>query len=116
MEINRDARLLRIFINESDKIHSTSLFEYIVLQAKQKGMAGASVFKGIMSFGATSRIHSSKILRLSEDLPVLIEIVDELKNIEGFIPHLDKIIEEANCGALVTIEKAEIIKYKHISK
>lgn len=112
MQISGDAKLLRIFLGESDIIHSTSVYEKIVLEARKAGMAGATVFKGIMGFGGSSRIHTSKILRLSEDLPLIIEIVDGIKKIEEFLPVIDSIFEEANCGGLITIEKAEIIKYK----
>ncbi len=111
MHINGDAKLLRIFVGESDKIGSSPVYEKIVLEARKSGMAGATVFKGIMGFGGNSRIHTTKILRLSEDLPLIIEIVDEINKIENFLPTLDKIFEEANSGGLITIEKAEIIKY-----
>lgn len=116
MKIEGDAKLLRIFVGESDKIHSIPVYEKIVLEARKAGLAGATVFKGIMSFGGTSRIHTTKILRLSEDLPLIIEIVDEITKIEQFIPIIDKIFEEANCGGLVTLEKAEIIRYTHVRK
>ena len=112
MHIQGEAKLLRIFVGESDKIGSIPVYEKIVLEARKFELAGATVFKGVMSFGGRSRIHTSKILRLSEDLPLIIEIVDEVKKIEAFIPFLDNIFEEANCGGLITIEKAEIIKYK----
>ncbi len=111
MQIIGESKLLRIFIGESDKISNIPLYEKIVLIAKEKGLAGATVIKGTMGFGAASRIHTAKILRLSEDLPIIIEIVDEEKKIEDFIPLVDKLFEEAKCGGLITIEKAEIIKY-----
>jgi len=111
MEIQNNAKLLRIFIGDSDKIGSIPVYEEIVISAKKAGLAGATVFKGVMGFGGTSRIHTSKILRLSEDLPLIIEIVDEIEKIEKFLPQLEKIFEEASCGGLITIEKAEIIKY-----
>jgi uncharacterized protein len=112
MELKGDAKLLRIFLGESDKIHSTPVYEKIVLEARGKGLAGATVFKGIMGYGSSSRIHTSKVLRLSEDLPLIIEIVDNADKIEEFIPFLKSIFEEANCGGLITIEKAEVIKYR----
>ena len=112
MQITGEAKLLRIFIGESDKSGSIPVYEHIVLEARKFGLAGATVFKGIMGYGGTSRIHSSKILRLSEDMPLIIEIVDEVQKIENFIPILNNIFDEANCGGLITIEKAEIIKYK----
>lgn len=112
MQIKGDAKLLRIFIGESDKHGSIPLYEKIVVDARQTQLAGATVFKGIMGFGGNSRIHTAKILRLSEDLPLIIEIVDEISKIESFLPQLDLLFEESNCGGLITIEKAEIIKYK----
>lgn len=115
MQIKGDAKLLRIFIGEADKLHHIPVYEKIVLEARKAELAGATVFKGVMGFGGTSRIHTSKILRLSEDLPLIIEIVDEEKKIENFISTIDLIFEEANCGGLVTIEKADIIKYKALS-
>ena len=111
MHIEGEAKLLRIFLGESDVSHHTSVYEKIVIEARKAGLAGATVFKGIMGFGGTSRIHTYKVLRLSEDLPLIIEIVDEEKKIQDFIPAIDKIFEEANCGGLITIEKATIIKY-----
>lgn len=111
MELNREAKLLRIFIGDSDRIGNISVYEKIVLEAKKIGLAGATVFKGFMGFGQSSRLHTTKILRLSEDLPIIVEIVDEREKIDKFLPVLEKIFEEANCGGLVTIEKAEVIKY-----
>jgi len=111
MHIQGEAKLLRIFIGESDISHHTPVYERIVIEARKAGLAGATVFKGIMGYGGTSRIHTAKILRLSEDLPLIIEIVDEEEKIENFLPIVDQIFEEANCGGLITIEKANIIKY-----
>ncbi|MGE5499439.1 MAG: DUF190 domain-containing protein [Syntrophothermus sp.] len=111
MKIEGEAKLLRIFIGESDTSGHITLYESIVLEARKRGLAGATVYKGIMGYGGSSRIHTSKILRLSEDMPLVIEIVDEASKIEEFIPFADKLIEEAGCGGLITLEKAEIIKY-----
>jgi hypothetical protein len=111
MHIPGEAKLLRIFIGESDLSHHIPVYEKIVAEARKSGLAGATVFKGIMGYGGTSRIHTAKILRLSEDLPLIIEIVDEEGKIENFLPIVEKIFEEANCGGLITIEKATIIKY-----
>jgi PII-like signaling protein len=111
MHINGDAKLLRIFVGESDKSGNVSVYEKIVLEARKAGLAGATVFKGIMGFGGSSLIHTAKILRLSEDMPLIIEIVDEVSKIEQFLPILDTIFERAGSGGLITIEKAEIIKY-----
>jgi hypothetical protein len=111
MQINGEAKLLRIFVGESDSAGLIPVYEHIVNEAKKEGLAGATVLKGIMSFGANSRIHTAKILRLSEDLPIVIEIVDESEKIDSFINKVNKLFEEANCGGLITIEKISIIKY-----
>lgn len=111
MELNRDVKLLRIFVGDSDKVGTIPIYEKIVLECKKAGLAGATVFKGFMGFGQSSRLHTAKILRLSEDLPVVIEIVDAQSKIDNFLPIIDKIFEEAKCGGLITIEKAEVIKY-----
>jgi len=111
MEMKGEAKLVRIFIGETDILHHIPVYEKIVLEARKLHLAGATVFKGVMGFGRTSRIHTAKILRLSEDMPMVIEIVDEEQKIEKFLPILHDIFEEANCGGLITIEKAEIIKY-----
>jgi hypothetical protein len=111
MEIKGEAKLIRIFIGETDKIAHIPVYEKIVIEARKAGLAGATVFKGIMGYGRNSRIHSSKILRLSEDLPIIIEIVDALEKVEMFLPVLHDIFEEANCGGLITLEKADVIKY-----
>lgn len=116
MEINKDAKLLRIFIGESDKHYGKPVYEEIVLKAREIGLAGATVSKGIMSYGANSKIHTAKLLTLSEDLPVIIEIVDNLEKIEKFVPIVNEIFETANIGGLVTIEKVEIIKYRSNKK
>ncbi len=111
MALKGEAKLVRIFVGESDKHHHIPVYEKIVIEARKYGLAGATVFKGIMGFGSNSRIHTSKILRLSEDLPLVIEIVDDYEKIENFLKILHDIFEEANCGGLITMEKAEIIKY-----
>ena len=111
MKIEGDAKLLRIFTGETDKIGAITVHEKIVTEARKHGLAGATAYKGIMGFGGSSRIHTSKLLTLSEDLPIVIEVVDEQKKIENFIEVVNNILEEANSGGLITIEKAEIIKY-----
>lgn len=110
------AKLLRIFLGDSDLLDHLPLYEKIVLEARKAGLAGVTVFKGIMGFGKDSRIHSAKILRLSEDMPIVLEIVDQEEKIESFLPALDALLDRANCGGLVTIEKAEIIKYASTKK
>lgn len=109
MTLPHEAELLRIFIGESDRHHGRPLFEVIVESARARGMAGATVLRGLMGFGAHSRLHSAKILRLSEDLPVLIEIVDTPERIAAFLPELDGMISEG----LVTLEKIRVIAYRH---
>jgi len=106
-----DAKLLRIFIGESDKIKGVPAYEKIVTLAREKGLAGATVTKGVMGFGKKSVIHTAKILRLSEDLPMIVEIVDKSEMIENFISDLHKILDESNCSALLTMEKVEVRKY-----
>ncbi|MBK8702281.1 MAG: DUF190 domain-containing protein [Saprospiraceae bacterium] len=112
MELDRDSKLLRIFIGEIDKSHHTPLYEALVLAAKKQGIAGATVIRGILSYGASSRIHTAKLLDLSHDLPIIVEIVDSAEKIDQFLETADTLIEAANCGALITIEKAEVIRYK----
>jgi len=103
-----ECELLRIFIGESDRYHGRPLYEAIVAEAKKEGMAGATVLRGLMGFGAHSRMHTAKILRLSEDLPIVIEIVDSAEKIEALLPKLDEMIVEG----LVTLEKARVIAYR----
>jgi len=111
MKITGEAKLLRIFVGELDHHSHIPVYEKIVIEARKNGLAGATVFKGIMGYGGSSRIHTAKILRLSEDLPLIIEIVDEVEKIEKFLPVVNSIFEEANCGGLITMERVEIIIY-----
>jgi PII-like signaling protein len=108
MKLEGEAKLLRIFIGESDRHGGRPLYEAIVLEARKRGLSGASVFKGFMGFGAHSRIHSAKVLQLSEDLPVMVEIVDTEEKIQDFLPVLDGMVREG----LVTLEKVEVIRYQ----
>ncbi len=101
--------LLRVFIGESDTRNGKALYEEIVLKAKELGLAGATVTRGIMGFGATSRVHTAKILRLSEDLPVVVEIVDTEENLKKIQPFLDEVVMEG----LITLEEVRILKYRH---
>jgi PII-like signaling protein len=116
MHISGEAKLLRIFVGESDKINHVPVYEKIVTEARKAGLAGATVLKGVMGYGGTSIIHTSKLLDLSEDMPLIVEIVDEATKIEEFVPIVDRIFEEANSGGLITLEKAEILKYAAGSK
>jgi|SRR5687767_8758425 PII-like signaling protein len=113
MKITGDGKLLRIFVGESDRCDGRPLYEAIVRKAREVGLAGATVWRGVEGYGARSRIHTAKILRLSEDLPVIIEIVDTDEKIRAALPAFDAMIEAAGGGGLVTLEKAEIIKYTH---
>ena len=108
MKIPEDGKLLRIFIGEQDKWKGQPLYEAIVHLAKKEKMAGATVVKGFMGFGAKSHMHTTKLLRLSEDLPIVIEIVDSEEKINQFLPHLDEMVREG----LVTVERANVIMYR----
>jgi uncharacterized protein len=107
MHIPEDAILLRVFVGEADRVHSKPLYEAIVLKAREMHLAGATVLRGPMGFGHSSRLHTSKILRLSEDLPLVIEIVDEESKINQFLPVLDQMMG----SGLVTIEKVKVLRY-----
>jgi PII-like signaling protein len=107
MQIPKQAVLLRIFIGEEDKADGRPLYEAIVLKAREMQIAGATVLRGAMGFGHSSRLHTAKILRLSEDLPLLIEIVDSEEKIDGFLPALDSMMT----SGLVTLEKVQVRQY-----
>ncbi len=108
MQIPAEGKLLRIFVGEADRWHGKPLYEAIVEEARKRGLAGATAWKGFIGFGRHSRVHTAKILRLSEDLPVVIEIVDAAEKIEGFLPALDAMVQEG----LVTLERAEVLLYR----
>lgn len=108
MSIPEEGYLLRIFVGESDKVGHRPLYEVIVLRAREAGLAGATVLRGVMGFGKNSILHTTKILRLSEDLPMVIEIVDSLERVEAFLPTLDELIRDG----LVTLEPVRVIHYK----
>jgi len=108
MKIPEQGCLLRIFIGESDKWQGRPLYEAIVLKARELHLAGATVLRGPMGFGAHSRLHTARILRLSEDLPVVIEIVDAKEKIDTLMPHIDEMVQEG----LVTQEKVQVIRYR----
>ena len=112
MKLPSEAFLLRIFVGESDKMDGKPLYEAIVKKARNRGLAGATVIRGFLGFGAKSLIHTSKVLRLSEDLPIIVEIVDAEEKIESFLGELDEMIGEG----LVTMEKVRIIAYRHSRK
>src|SRR5712691_4077011 len=108
MHLPHDAMLLRVFIGESDRWKHQPLYEAIVLKARELHLAGATVLRGPMGFGKSSRLHTAKILRLSMDLPLVIEIVDAEEKIQSFLPLLDKMVG----GGLVTLEKVKVIEYR----
>ena len=108
MKIEGEGQLLRIFVGESDQWEGRPLYEAIVQAARKSGIAGATVLRGFMGFGANSHIHTSKVLRLSEDLPMVIEIVDQADKIQAILPELDKMVGEG----MITLEKVNIIAYR----
>ncbi len=108
MKLPEDGMLLRIFVGEADRYKGKPLYEQIVAKARALNLAGATVLRGLMGFGRHSRLHSAKILRLSEDLPIVIEIVDTEEKLTQLLPFLDEVIEEG----LVTLEKMRVIKYR----
>jgi len=108
MMLPEEGRLLRIFVGESDRHGGLPLYEWIVRQARERGLAGATVLRGVEGFGAHSRLHTAKVLRLSEDLPIVVEIVDSKEKIEAFLPVIDASIPEG----LATLEKVQIRLYR----
>ena len=108
MKIEGEGKLLRIFIGESDRWHGKPLYQAIVERVREAGLAGATVLRGIEGFGADSRLHTARLLRLSEDLPVVIEIVDAADKIEEILPALDEMVGEG----IVTVERVEVIAYR----
>jgi uncharacterized protein len=109
MKLPEEGMLLRIFVGETDQYKGKALYEQIVLKARELNLAGATVTRGIMGFGADSRMHAAKLLRLSEDLPVVIELVDTEESLNKLLPFLDEAVQEG----LITLEKVRVIKYRH---
>lgn len=107
MKVPRDAYLLRIHCGESDRWQGLPLYEAIVRKARELHLAGATVLRGSMGFGAASRIHTAKVLRLSEDLPMVVEIIDRIEKIEEVLPHLEEMIDDG----LVTLERVQVLRY-----
>ena len=108
MSLPTEGKLLRIFVGEADRWRGKPLYEAIVLEARRRGLAGATVIKGFMGFGAHSRIHTAKLLELSQDLPIVIEIVDAPEKIEAFMPDLEAMVGDG----LITLERAEVLLYR----
>lgn len=109
MKLPEEAEVLRVYIGESDKYEGRPLYEAIVREARRLGMAGATVVRGALGFGVHSRIHTSKLLRLSEDMPMMVEIVDSPAKIEAFLPTIDSMVDEG----LITVEKVRVVAYRH---
>ncbi|MDD5668562.1 MAG: DUF190 domain-containing protein [Candidatus Omnitrophica bacterium] len=109
MKLPEEGMLLRVFVGESDLYNGKALYEQIVIKARELNLAGATAVRGIMGFGATSRMHTAKLLRLSEDMPVVIEIVDTEDKLNTLMPFLDEVVTEG----LITLEKIQVIKYRH---
>ncbi len=105
------AKLLRIHFGEADRARRQPLYEVLVAEARAAGLAGATVLRGIESYGASSVVHRSRIIELSEDLPVVVEIVDAEEKVRAFLERIDPILEEAGCGILMTMEKVDILRY-----
>jgi len=108
MKLPQDGCLLRVFVGESDRWQKRPLYEAIVLKARELHLAGATVLRGPMGFGAGSRLHTAKVLRLSEDLPMVVEIVDTRDKIDTLLPYIDEMVQDG----LVTLERVEVIKYR----
>ena len=108
MKLEGEGKLLRIYIGESDRWHGKPLYEAVVLAAREHGLAGATVLRGPMGFGANSLIHTAKILRLSEDLPMIVEIVDSEEKIHDFLPLLDEMVAEG----MITLETVHVLRYR----
>lgn len=113
MKLEGEGKLLRIFLGEADRLDCKPLYELIVTKAREQGLAGATVLRGVEGFGARSRIHTAKILRLSEDLPIVVEIVDVEEKIKAFMLVVDDAFQRSGSGGMVTLERAEIIRYTH---
>jgi len=109
MKLSGDAILLRVFLGEADKHEGKPLYEQIVLKARELNIAGATVLRGVMGYGARSRLHTAKVLRLSEDMPMVIEIVDTADKLAPLLPFLDEVVDEG----MVTQEKVQVVHYRH---
>ncbi len=111
MELSEKTGILKIYTGETDKVHGRSLFEEIVFRARKEGLAGATVYKGIMSFGASHSIHTMKIFALSGDLPVIIEIIDNIDKLNDFIPVLQELMNLSKKGGMITMQENSVLRY-----
>lgn len=112
MKIDGKAGMLKIYIGETDKIHGKPLYEAIIFEAKEAGMAGATAYQGVMSFGASNSIHAMKIFALSERLPVIIEIVDTIEKLDTFAVKVNELMDLSRKGGLVLFQEVDIVRYK----
>jgi PII-like signaling protein len=111
-QLNADSKLLRIFIGENDKVEHHPLYEALLFAAKKQGLAGTTVLRGIMAFGASTTVHTAKLIDISQDLPIIVEIVDHEDKINAFLKTVNELMDKAGCGGLVTIEKAQVLYYR----
>lgn len=112
MKIEGRTGMLKIYVGETDKVHGRPLFEEIVFEARKKGIAGATVYKGIMSFGASHLVHTMKIFALSGDLPVIIEIVDSVEKLDEFVSLANELMDKSKKGGLIVFQEADVLRYK----
>lgn len=112
MKIEGRAGIIKVYLGESDKVHGRPLFEEIVFEARKAGMAGATVYKGIMSFGASHSVHTMKIFALSGDLPVVVEMADSVEKLDAFVPRLNELMDQGKKGGLVTFQEVDILRYE----
>jgi PII-like signaling protein len=112
MNISEKAGVLRIYVGDSDKIQGRQLSEEIVFEARKAGVAGATVFKGVMSFGASHAIHTMKIFALSSDLPVVIEIIDNIGKLDEFAKRVNELLDQSQKGGLVTFQEIDVVRYE----
>jgi len=116
MNLSEKTGILKIYTGETDKVHGRPLFEEIVFEARKAGLAGATVTKGIMSFGRSHSMHTMKIFALSGDLPIIIEIIDNIDKLDAFVPRLNEIMDLSKKGGLVTFQETDVLRYKHGEK
>lgn len=109
--LNPDSKLLRIFIGENDKVDRRPLYEALLFAAKKQDLAGATVLRGIMAYGASTQVHTAKLIDISQDLPIIVEIVDHEDKISRFLQTVNELMDKAGCGGLVTLEKAQVLYY-----
>ncbi len=111
-QLQGQSKLLRIFLGEADRFNHQLLYEEILIAAKEKGLAGGTVLRGIMSFGASTRIHRARLIELSEDLPIVVEIVDTAEKIDAFLNVVNDLFEKCGRGGMITVEKVDVLYYK----